>query len=129
MKPIKIEIDVDTADAITLNTIKNAYDTFLKELKDSLNEKTEPKGNMSFDIDEEIFRLVDMCKSLERVLSYFGESKDLTSLILKQNNSKLYDKVKKFETLQNNYENLVSEYKNLEDAHIELVNKVKNILS
>ena len=129
MKPIKIEIDVDTADAITLNTIKNAYDTFLKELKDSLNEETEPKSNMSFDIDEEIFRLVDMCKSLERVLSYFGESKDLTSLILKQNNSKLYDEVKKFETLQNNYENLVSEYKNLEDAHIELVNKVKNILS
>lgn len=128
MENLKIEIDNEQADEITLCTLKNAYDTFLNELEDALDDSKESKGIMSFDPVEEIFRIVQICKSLEVVLSYFGETKDLTSSMLKQHNAKLYYEIQEKQNLQKTYENLISEYKTLEDAHIALVDKVKNIL-
>jgi len=95
MLSLQVKIDNNTADEITLKNLKNIYVTFLNELEQELDGLNNLKENMPLDIDEEIFETVQMCKSLETILSYFGETKKSTTSILKQTsrgaNCSIYD--------------------------------------
>jgi len=126
MTNLQIRIDDGTADKITLENLKNIYMAFLKELEYELDDLNDFED--SPDIDGDIFETVQMCKSLEKVLSYYDESKNLTTSILKQKNFKKYDELFEKEKLQERYKDLVLKYENLKNEHVTLIKKIEKLL-
>jgi uncharacterized protein YaaN involved in tellurite resistance len=125
---MKIEIEDETADNITLETLKTSYENLFETLEKTLSDE-EFTAVYSFNFDEEVFSIIKELKALELIIGYFGGSiKTPVETFIKEKNEEIYLIDKTMEELKK--ENQILKNKNhcLEEELEELKTKIKNLV-
>jgi hypothetical protein len=122
-----IEIHDETAEAITLESLKENYANVFETLRSTLADE-EFTAAYSFNFDEEVFSLIKELKALELIISNFGGTVKNVDDLLKALSEETYLAEKSFEDLKKANEILINKNHCLEEELNELKDKIKNLV-
>lgn len=126
---ITVEIDEESANEVTTEVLHKLLKLFTNNLQ-KLLETENVIGVFSFDIDEEIFALVNKIQSIETTLRLFGYNiTDNYINLLNEHNKEIYKAVYNFNELQVQKEEYVKKANILNEELQELRNKVNNLVT
>lgn len=124
---MKIEIDGETADNITLENLMNSYDIVFEDLRKTLTDE-DFIATHSFDFDEEVFTLIKDLKAFELLIEYFGGCiKVPVDLLIKELNEEVYLTEKSMSELKQENEALKHKTNILEEELKTLKEKIKGL--
>lgn len=121
---MKVDIDSETADNITIEVLKEQYDSVFQTLKNTLSEN-DLIATHSFDFDEEVFSIIKDLKAFELILKMFGYSIKLPiEDFLREKNEEIYITDKSLEELKKENETLKNKLNCIEEELSDLKAKI-----
>ena len=122
---MKIYITPETAEEVTMESLKEAHESLEESIEQTLSGE-DFVAMYSFDIDEEIFKLVRLLDAIELTANYYGA--DLKSTVLQEHNKDIYSAYKKFKDLQEDFEEVVRERNMLQEELDEIRDNVLKLI-
>jgi DNA-directed RNA polymerase subunit L len=124
---MKVDIDSETADNITIEVLKEQYDNVFQTLKNTLSEN-DLIATHSFDFDEEVFSIIKDLKAFELILKIFGYSIKLPiEDFLREKNEEIYITDKSLEELKKENETLKNKLNCIEEELSDLKAKITSL--
>jgi DNA-directed RNA polymerase subunit L len=124
---MKVDIDSETADNITIEVLKEQYDSVFQTLKNTLSEN-DLIATHSFDFDEEVFSIIKYLKAFELILKIFGYSIKLPiEDFLREKNEEIYITDKSLEELKKENETLKNKLNCIEEELSDLKAKITSL--
>lgn len=124
---MKVDIDSETADNITIEVLKEQYDSVFQTLKNTLSEN-DLIATHSFDFDEEVFSIIKDLKAFELILKMFGYSIKLPiEDFLREKNEEIYITDKSLEELKKENETLKNKLNCIEEELSDLKAKITSL--
>jgi DNA-directed RNA polymerase subunit L len=124
---MKVDIDSETADNITIEVLKEQYDSVFQTLKNTLSEN-DLIATHSFDFDEEVFSIIKDLKAFELILKIFGYSIKLPiEDFLREKNEEIYITDKSLEELKKENETLKNKLNCIEEELSDLKAKITSL--